>query len=53
MEGGVTCQGMQQPLEAEKGEDVDRPLEPAEGVQPCQRLHPSPVGLLTSRAVRE
>lgn len=28
------CQGMGQPLEAGKGEEIDSPLEPPEGVQP-------------------
>lgn len=51
MEEGVMCQGMEQPLEAEKGQEIDSPLEPSEGPQPCQQLYLSPVGLLASRTV--
>lgn len=43
-------------LEAEKDTEIDAPLEPPEGMLPCQRLAFSPIrpisDFLTSRTVR-
>lgn len=44
----ATNQGMEGPLESEKGKDMDSPLDALKGTQPCQQLD---VRLQTSRKV--
>lgn len=43
---GVTSQKMWVALQVGKGKEIDSPPEPLEGMQSCQQLDSSPVGLI-------
>ena len=53
---GIMNEGCRLPVAAGNGKETDSPLEPPEGMPPCQLLGFNPkncYGLLTSRAARE
>lgn len=53
IEEEAASQGSSQSQEAGRSKEADSPIEPSEGLQPCQHLHFSPGKLVTSRTTRE